>query len=118
MKNLRRVIDVLIYASVALGVILLLQLWSSVPKWLFYSVGLGWIAYFITAVAIMRRHEGAYKFAFLLAILTLFVSAPQPEHYAFVSEGINLASVTFILGSFLQLCIITLLTVHFLRNRK
>ena len=118
MKDLRRVTDVFIYASVALGVVLLLQLWFLVPPWLFYGVALGWIAYFITAVAIIRRHEGAYKAALALAILTLVVSVPQPEHYAFVSEGINLASVTFILGSFLQLCILVLLTVYFLRNRK
>ena len=118
MTNLSRVTDLLIYASVALGVILLLQLWSLVPKWLFFSVSLGWIAYLVTAIAIMRHHEWAYKGALLLAILTLFVSVPQPEHYAFVSEGINLASVTFILGSFLQLCIIALLTVRFLRKRN
>ena len=118
MKNLRRVSDIFIYASVALGLVLLLQLWYLVPVWLFYSVTLGWIAYFITAVAIMRRHEGAYKAALILAILTLVVSLPQPEHYAFVSEGINLASMTFIIGSLLQLCIIVLLTVYFLRNRN
>ena len=118
MINLRRATDVFIYASVALGLVLLLQLWFLVPAWLFYSVTLGRIAYFITAIAIMRRHEGAYKAALILAILTLVVSLPQPEHYAFVSEGINLASMTFIIGSLLQLCIIVLLTVYFLRNRK
>jgi len=118
MKTLRRVTDAFIYASVALGVILLLQLRFLVPAWLFYSVALGWIAYLITALAIMRRHEAAYKAAYILAILTLVVSLPQPEHYAFVSEGINLASMTFILGSLLQLCIIILLTISFLRNRK
>ena len=116
--NLRRVTDVLIYASVALGVVLLLQLSHMAPKWLFYSVGVGWIVYLITAIAIMRGHEGAYKVAFILAIVTLFVSLPQPEHYAFVSTGINLASFTFLAGSVLQLCIIGLLTVRFLKNRK
>jgi len=118
LTNLRRVTDLLIYASVALGVFLLFQLWSLVPAWLFYSVTLGWIAYFATAVAIMRRHEVAYKTALVLAILTLLVSLPQPEHYAFVREGINLASVTFLLGSILQLCVIILLMVHFLFRRK
>ena len=116
--NLRRVTDVLIYASVALGVVLILQLWFMVPKWLYYSVGVGWIAYLVTAIAIMRGHERAYKVAFILAIITLFVSFPQPEHYAFVSAGINLASFTFLAGSVLQLCIIGLLIVRFLKNRK
>jgi len=116
--NLRRVTDVLIYASVALGVVLLLQLWFVVPKWLFYSVVVGWIAYLVTAIVIMRGYEGAYKIVLILAIITLFVSLPQPEHYAFVSAGINLASFTFLVGSVLQLCIIGLLTVRFLKNRK
>jgi len=116
--SLRRVTDVLIYASVALGVVLLLQLWLLAPKWLFYSVAVGWIAYLIMAVAIMRRHEGAYKIVLILAIITLFVSLPQPEHYAFVSAGLNLASFTFLAGSVLQLCIIALLCIRFLKNRR
>jgi len=115
--NLRRVTDVLIYASVALGVVLLLQLWFLVPRWLFYSVAVGWTAYLITAIAVARGHKGAYKIALILAIITLFVSLPQPEHYAFVSEGINLASMTFVAGSILQLCIIGLLIVHFLKRK-
>jgi len=116
--NLRRVIDGFIYASVALGVVLLLQLWFLVPTWLFYCVAIGWIAYLITAIAVKRGFEGAYKIVFILAIITLFVSLPQPEHYALVSEGISLASFTFIAGSILQLCIITLLSVRFLTKRR
>ena len=116
--NVRRITDLFIYASVALGVILLAQLWFLVPVWLFYAVVLGWIAYFLSALAIMRGYEEAYRVAFVLAILTLLMSLPQPEHYAFVSEGINLASVTFVVGSLFQLCIIMLLAVHFLRKRK
>ena len=116
--NIRRVTDVLIYASVALGVVLLLQLWFLVPKWLFYSVTLGWTAYLVTAIAVMRGHEGAYKVVLILAIITLFVSLPQPEHYAFVGEGINLASFTFLAGSVLQLCIIASLSVRFLKGRR
>jgi len=116
--NLRRVTDVLIYASVALGVILLVQLWILVPKWLFYSVAAGWTAYLTTAIAVKRGHEGAYKVVIILAIITLFVSLPQPEHYAFVSAGINLASFTFLAGSALQLCIIALLLLRFLKIRR
>jgi hypothetical protein len=116
MTFLRRVVDALIYYSVAFGVVLLLQLWFSVPRWLFYTVLAGWIAYFFTAIAIMRHHKEAYKVAILLAILTLVVSLPQPEHYAFVKEGITIASMTFIVGSALQLCITVLLAIAFLRH--
>ena len=116
MAFLQRLVNELIYVSVALGVILLLQLWFLVPKWLFCTVLLGWIAYFFTAIAIMRHHQEAYKAAFVLAILTLIVSLPQPEHYMFVNEGITIASLTFILGSILQLCIILLLAVSFLNR--
>ena len=113
---LRRVVDALIYLSVAFGVVLLLQLWFLVPRWLFYIVLAGWIAYFFTATAIMRHRKEAYKVAILLAILTLVVSLPQPEHYAFVKEGITLASMTFLVGSAIQLCIIVLLAISFLKH--
>jgi len=118
MTFLRRLTDLLIYVSVVFGVVLLLQLWFLVPRWLFYSVLSGWVVYFFTAVAIMRHHKGAYKVALVLAILTLIVSLPQPEHYKFVSEGFSLASITFIVGSVLQLCIIMLLAVSFLKSKK
>ena len=118
MTFLRRLTDLLIYVSVVFGVVLLLQLWFLVPRWLFYSVLVGWVAYFFTAVAIVRHHEGAYKVALVLAILTLVVALPQPEHYKFVSEGFSLASITLIVGSVLQLCIIMLLAVSFLKSKK
>lgn len=114
---LRRAINLLINVSVFVGVLLLLQLWSLVPMWLFYSVLTGWVAYFLTAVAIAFHHQRAYAIAFVLAILTLLVSLPQPEHYELVRAGVNLAAITFILGSILQVCIIVMIATYFLKRR-
>jgi len=44
--TIRRMIDLLIYLSVALGLVLL-QIHALVPVWLFYSVSAGWVAYLL-----------------------------------------------------------------------
>ena len=117
MSLLQRAINLFINVSVFFGVLLLLQLWSLVPRWLFYSVLIGWVAYFLTAVAIAFNHQRAYAVAFVLAILTLLVSLPQPAHYEFVRAGVNLAAMTFILGAILQVCIIVMIATYFLKCR-
>ena len=117
MPTLQRLVTGLVCTSVALGVILLYQLWFMVPRWLFYSVLLGWVAYLFTAIAMIQHRHGANKAAFVLAILTLVVSVPQPEHYALMSQGLILPTITFILGSVLQFFVILLLSILYLRRR-
>ena len=117
MPTLQRFVTGLVCSSVALGVILLYQLWFMVPRWLFYSVLLGWVAYLFTAIAMIQHRHGADKAAFVLAILTLVVSVPQPEHYALMSQGLILPTITFILGSVLQLFVIISLSILYLRRK-
>lgn len=118
MPSLNRTIDLLIYLSVALGVVLLPQLYGIVPTWLFYSVLGGWLAYLLVAVLTATGHKIAYALAFVLSILTLAVSLPQPEHQSFVMAGLSLASLTFLTGSALQLAILILIPAYFLRKRR
>jgi len=118
LASLKRVIDLTLYLSVALGVVLLLQLHSLVPLWLFYSVLTGWIVYFAVALAIATHHDAAYPVALILAVLTLLVSLPQPEHYAYMQAGFSLASATFATGSVLQIALLILIPVYLLRKRK
>lgn len=117
MPSLRRAIDLLIYLSVALGFVLLPQLYVLVPTWLFYSVVGGWLAYLIVAIMAATGHKVAYPLALVLSILTLLVSFPQPEHYSLVSAGFSLASMTFLIGSALQLALLILIPAYFLRKR-
>jgi hypothetical protein len=51
---------------------------------LFYSVLAGWIAYLIVAVAVAKGLKMAYPLSLVLAILTLAVSLPRPEHSSLV----------------------------------
>ena len=118
MLSIRRTIDVLIYLSVAMGIVLLLQLYAIVPSWLFYSVLVGWVAYVVVAVLAVRGLRIAYPLAFVLSILTLVVSLPQPEHQSFIEAGWSLASITFLVGSALQLALLVLIPVYFLRKRS
>jgi hypothetical protein len=101
-----------------MGIVLLLQLYAIVPSWLFYSVLVGWVAYVVVAVLAVRGLRIAYPLAFVLSILTLVVSLPQPEHQSFIEAGWSLASITFLVGSALQLALLVLIPVYFLRKRS
>jgi hypothetical protein len=118
LRNVKRVANLLIYASVLLGILLLAQLYSIVPDWLFYSVLTGWTAYLIVAVLIARHFENAYPIALLLAILTLIVSLPQPEHQNMVLSGFSLGTITFLSGSILQLGVIASIAYYLLRTHS
>ena len=103
LKGPKIIANWLIYASIIIGVALIVQLYSLVPSWLFYSVLAGWIAYLITGLAVALNMSAAYPLSLVLAVLTLAVSLPRPEHYMF---GISIASLTFIAGSVLQVAVI------------
>jgi len=115
---LRRAIDLLIYLSVALGVVLLAQIYFMVPAWLFYPVLAGWFAYLLVAIAAATGRKIAYPMAFVLSILTLIVSLPQSEHYSFASEGMWMATFTFAAGSVLQIALLILIPIYLVRNRR
>ena len=117
-SDLKRTVDVLIYLSVASGIVLLPQLYGVVPDWLFFSVFSGWAAYLVVAILAWRGRSIAYPLALILAFLTLAVSLPQPEHYSIVAEGFSLASTTFIIGSALQIALIILIPILLYRNRS
>ena len=112
------VTNLLIYASALLGVGLLVQLYGAVPAWLFFSVAGGWAIYVATAVAARRGIRMAYPISLILAALTLAVSIPQPEHAALLSTGPNLASLTLIAGSVLQVMIIVSVSLYLILTRR
>lgn len=117
MLSLKRVLDSAVYLSVAFGLVLLHQLYTLVPPWLFYSVLAGWVAYLLVALAIASGRELAYPATLFLSAVTLIVSLPQPEHYSLVEAGPSLASLTFLIGSMLQLFIIILSAIYLLKKR-
>ena len=118
LKTLKTLTRFLIYASILLGATLLVELYAVVPVWLFYSVLAGWVAYLITAVAIAKDLKIAYPSSLVLAILTLAVSLPQPEHHSLVEAGPSPASVTFIVGSVLQVAVILTVSSYLVLTRR
>lgn len=117
MVGLKRTIDLFIYLSVAVGIVLLPQLFALVPTWLFFSVLVGWLAYVAVAMLAAVGRRIAYPLAFVLSILTLAVSLPQPEHYSYVAAGLSLASSTFIVGSVLQVVLLVLIPIYLYSTR-
>jgi len=119
LKRVRRIANWLIYASVILGVALLVQLYVlMVPPWLFYSILAGWILYLVVAIAVATGRDKAYPAALALSIVTLIVSLPQPEHYSLAEAGPTLASLTFIAGLMLQIGVIILVTSSMFLERR
>jgi len=108
----------LIYASIFLGAALLIQLFAIVPVWLFSSVLAGWIAYLIVAMAIAKGMKVTYPLSLVLAILTLAVSLPRPEHYSMAPAGLSPASLTFIVGSALQVAVILIVSSYLFMTRR
>jgi len=117
LKTVKASADLLIYASIFLGAALLIQLFAIVPVWLFYSVLVGWIAYLIVALAIAKGLKMAYPLSLVLAILTLAVSLPRPEHYSLVQAGLSPAFLTFIAGSVLQVAVILTVSSYLFMTR-
>jgi len=118
LRNLRALTHWLIYSSVILGLLLLLQLYAIVPSWLFYSVLAGWIAYVITAIAVAKGLRVSYPVSLTLAVLTLAVSLPQPEHSSLLQAGISFAWVTFVAGSILQVGVILSVSIYLFETRR
>ena len=119
LKRVRRIANWLIYASVILGVALLVQLYVLVvPSWLFDSILVGWILYLVVAIAVASGRDKAYPAALVLSIITLAVSLSQPEHYSLAEAGPTLASLTFITGSMLQVAVIVLIASFLFLERK
>ena len=116
--QLKRAVNLLIFLSVALGVVLLAQIRILVPTWLFYSVLTGWFAYLLVAIVASTGRKIAYPFAFILSMLTLSVSLPQPEHFSFATEGMWLAAFTFAAGSALQIALLILIPIYLIKSRK
>lgn len=108
-----------IYASVVLGILLLGQLYAlRVPLALLIPILVGWILYLIFAIAVWTGRSKAYPAALILAIVTLVVSLPQPQHLSLTEAGLTLASLTFILGSILQVGVIVLIGYSMIASRK
>lgn len=118
MDRLRRGANWLVCSSVILGAVLLVQLYlMMVPYWLLYSILAGWTLYLIIAIALAKGREQAYPAALALSIVTLAVSLPQPEHLSLAESGPTLASLTFIVGSALQIGVIIFIALILLEKR-
>ena len=118
LKTLKTLTRFLIYSSILLGAILLVELYAVVPVWVFYSVLAGWVAYLFIAVSIAKDLKIAYPLSLVLAILTLAVSLSQPEHHSLVQAGPSPASLTFIVGSIFQVAVILTVSSYLVLTRR
>ncbi len=110
----------LVYASVVLGVLFLYVLYGTpgIPGFLFPSILVGEVVWFLCAVAISRSVRWAPYMAVVLAVITLAVSLPQPTHYTFAETGQVVAFLIFTGGAVLQFVLIGAVALFVFRSRK
>jgi hypothetical protein len=118
MSRLKRAVDALIYASVFLGMLLLYEVSGLVPGWLLASLFGGEFAYAAASLLVAKKYTWAYYLVFILAVVVLAVSLPQPQHYQFAETGQLVQFFTFAAGSVLQICLIVLIPVYLWQNRR
>ena len=118
MSRLRKTIDALVYATVCLGFVLLYVANEVVPGWLLAALFFGVFLYGLAALAVVKRYSWAYYFVMALAILVLALSLPQPEHYAFATNGQTLYFLVFAIGGAIQISLLVLIPVHIWRGRS
>ncbi|MGA2663753.1 MAG: hypothetical protein ABSF83_02245 [Nitrososphaerales archaeon] len=115
--TLKRSIDALVCASVALGAVFIYAAVPLVPAWLLAAIAVGEVAYALTAVALVRGDGRAYYAVVALAVLVLAVSLPQPGHYAFAANGRLGPFLIFTAGSALQACLLVAVPLYLRRRR-
>lgn len=108
----------LVYFSVALGVVFLVQAYSLLPADVFDFIATGWALFVVDAVLLSFRPALAYYLAFALAVLALASSLPQSAHYAFIEAGEVLPSLTFILGSAAQALLVVFVPLNEWQSRR
>lgn len=117
MSRLKSAVDGIIYATVALGFVLLYVATSLVPGWLLASLYFGVLVYGLTSIAVLKNYRWSYYVIFVLAILVLALSLPQPEHYAFATNGQTVAFSIFALGGAMQAALLVLIPLYLWRTR-
>jgi hypothetical protein len=118
--RLEKAIGWLVYASVVLGVLFLYVLSGTpgIPSFLLPSIAGGEVVWALCAVAIARKARWAPYLAVVLAVVTLGVSLPQPEHYDFAQSGQIAAFLIFTGGSVLQFLLIGAVALFAFRSRR
>ena len=118
MASLKRVVDIVVYTTIFLGMFFLYEAAGAVPGFLLATLFAGEMAYALAGLFVARGLRWAYYLVFVLAILVLAVSLPQPEHYAFASIGRLLDLLIFGAGSVLQVFLLVAIPVYLVRSRR
>ncbi|MEM3804241.1 MAG: hypothetical protein QXX17_07510 [Conexivisphaerales archaeon] len=106
MQKVKIIADASVYATIALGPVLLVQVYRLVPAVLFYSLLAGWLIYLVAGVGVALKRKRFYILTSILAILVLVLSLSQPEHYQFFAQGNLLAGLTFLVGDIIQVFVL------------
>jgi hypothetical protein len=118
MNPVNRAIQGLIIFSALLGVFFLWQAYPLLPGEVFDILTVGWALFAIDSALTFVRPKFSYYLGLALAVIALFETLSQPEHYALVASGNLPATVTLVLGSTAQALLIILVGYYVISQRK
>lgn len=117
MAALKKAVDGVILATIFLGMLFLYVAIGTVPGLLLAMLFTGEFAYALAGLFVARGLRWAYYLVFVLAVVVLAVSLPQPAHYSFAANGQLLDFLIFGAGSVMQVFLLVAIPVYLWRSR-
>ncbi len=108
----------MILFSTVWGAVFLLYARPSLPTGVFYFLSFGWVLFVVDSVLTFIRPRISYLMGLVLALIALFATLSQPEHYALVQSGDTTATVILVLGSAAEVILIVAVVWYILSARK
>ena len=118
MAEAAKVVQVLVLFSTAWGIFFLWYARPSLPTEVFYFIAFGWVLFVVDSVLTFARPRLSCYFALVLAIIALFATLSQPEHYALVQGGDMTATVILVVGSAAEALLIASALWYIISERR
>lgn len=116
MVSLKNAVDGAVYATVFLGMLFLFVAIGQVPGFLLAVLFAGEFFYALAGLLVARGLRWSYYVVFVLALVVLAVSLPQPEHYTFAASGQYLDLFIFGAGSVMQVFLLVAVPLYLWRS--
>jgi hypothetical protein len=113
-----RVVQGLILFSTVWGIVFLLYARPSLPVDVFYFLTFGWVLFVVDSALTFIRPRTSYYVGLFLALIALFATLSQPEHYALVQSGDTTATVILVLGSAAEVVLVAAVVWYIFSERK
>jgi len=118
MVSAGKTVQALIIFSTIWGVFFLWYARPSLPTDVFYFIAFGWVLFVADSALTFVRPRISYYLGLILAIVALFATLSQPEHYALVQGGDATATLILVVGSAAEALLIAAVVWYVISARR